>query len=299
MAEEQPHNETTGILYAAGAYILWGAFPLYWRLLDSVPPLEIAINRILWCAIFVGAVTIWRKRLAHIRNILADRKLISALAVSSLLIAANWTIYIFSISMRQVVEAALGYFINPLLSIMLGVFLLGEKISKLRLAAIVLAGVAVTVKAFALGHIPLIALGLALTFGFYGYIRKLTPVDPLDGLFVETGLLFPLTLTAISFLAITGAGAFPKAPLSIDTLLIIGGPVTAVPLALFAAGARRIRLSTLGFVQYFSPTLTLLIATLAFGEPFTRSDAIVFGCVWTALLLVGLEGRIGRFLPSP
>jgi chloramphenicol-sensitive protein RarD len=289
MTTQEHPNETAGILFASGAYVLWGMFPLYWRLLDSVPPLEIATHRILWCALLVGAVTLWRGRIGGVWRIVRTKKLISALTVSSLLIAANWTIYIYSISMRDVVEAALGYFINPLLSILLGVVLLGERISKLRLAAVLLATVALIVKTVTIGHVPLIALGLALTFGFYGYIRKLTPVDAIDGMVVETGILFPFTLAAITLMALNGTGAFPKASLSTNALLIFGGAVTAVPLALFAAGARRMRLSTLGFVQYFSPTITLLVATLAFGEPFGRLDLIVFGCIWIALILVGLE----------
>ncbi len=191
-------------------------------------------------------------------------------------------------------EAALGYFINPLLSILLGVFFLKERLSRLRLAAVVLAGAGLALKAVALGHVPLIALGLAVTFGLYGLVRKLTPVDPIDGLFFETGLLFPLVAAVVLFWAATGTGTFPAAPIGVDALLIVGGAVTAVPLALFAAGARRIRLSTLGFVQYLSPILTLLVATLIFGEPFTAVDAAVFGCIWLALALVGLDGRLGR-----
>jgi chloramphenicol-sensitive protein RarD len=285
-------EETAGILFASAAYVLWGMFPLYWRLLDAVPPLEIAIHRILWCALFVGAATLLRGRWGHVWGIACTGRLIRALTISSLLIAANWTIYIFSISLHRVVEASLGYFINPLLSILLGVLLLGERISKLRLAAVVLAGVAVAVKAVALGHVPLIALGLAVTFGFYGYVRKLTPVDAVDGLTIETALLFPFSLLIVAGMTVAGRGSLVTAPFSIYALLILGGAVTAVPLALFAAGAKRIKLSTLGFVQYFSPIITLLIATLVFGEPFTRIDAIVFGCVWAALVLVGIEGRL-------
>jgi chloramphenicol-sensitive protein RarD len=183
-----------------------------------------------------------------------------------------------------------------LLSIVLGVALLGERLSRVKLAAIALAAVAVGVQAVEVGHVPWIALSLALTFGFYGYVRKLTPVDPLDGLTVETCLLFPLTLGTVAFLAWQGTGAFPAAHFSTDALLVLAGPVTAVPLALFAAGVRRLRMTTLGFLQYLSPTITLAVATLVFGEPFTLADAATFGCVWVALILVGLEGRIARLV---
>jgi len=154
----------------------------------------------------------------------------------------------------------------------------------------VLAGAAVTVQAFELGHIPWIAPALALSFGLYGYFRKLTPVDALDGLTIETWVLFPITLFLVAFWRIKGTGAFPSPQLGIDALLILGGPLTALPLACFAAGARRIRLSTLGFLQYLSPSITLVLAIFGFGEHFTRVDAITFGCVWVALLLIAAEG---------
>jgi chloramphenicol-sensitive protein RarD len=293
---KQPPNETAGILYAGAAYSLWGLFPLYWELLSVVPPIELSIHRMLWCALFAAGVTAARGRLGMVWRVVRTRRLIAALALSSVLIAANWTIYIWSIASHHIVEAALGYYINPLLSIVLGVALLGERLSRVKLAAIALAAVAVGVQAVEVGHVPWIALSLALTFGFYGYVRKLTPVDPLDGLTVETCLLFPLTLGTVAFLAWQGTGAFPAAHFSTDALLVLAGPVTAVPLALFAAGVRRLRMTTLGFLQYLSPTITLAVATLVFGEPFTLADAATFGCVWVALILVGLEGRIARLV---
>jgi chloramphenicol-sensitive protein RarD len=293
-ADNAPPNEAAGILYAGAAYSLWGLFPLYWDLLSVVPPIELSIHRMLWCALFAAGVTAARGRLKHILHILSIRRLIWPLVLSSVLIAANWTIYIWSIAAHHIVEAALGYYINPLLSIALGVALLGERLSRLKLAAIALAAIAVGVQAVEVGHIPWIALGLALSFGFYGYVRKLTPVDPLDGLTVETCLLFPLTLGVVAFLAWKGTGAFPAAHFSTNALLVLAGPVTAVPLALFAAGARRLRMTTLGFLQYLSPTITLAVATLVFGEPFSATDAATFGCVWAALILVGLEGRFAR-----
>jgi chloramphenicol-sensitive protein RarD len=294
--DNAPPNETAGILYAGAAYSLWGLFPLYWELLAVVPPIELSIHRMLWCALFAAGVTAARGRLGMVWRVVRTRRLIAALALSSVLIAANWTIYIWSIASHHIVEAALGYYINPLLSIVLGVALLGERLSRVKLAAIALAAVAVGVQAVEVGHVPWIALSLALTFGFYGYVRKLTPVDPLDGLTVETCLLFPLTLGTVAFLAWQGTGAFPAAHFSTDALLVLAGPVTAVPLALFAAGVRRLRMTTLGFLQYLSPTITLAVATLVFGEPFTLADAATFGCVWVALILVGLEGRIARLV---
>jgi len=287
-----PPNETAGIVYAACAYAIWGVLPIYWDILGGVPPLELSFHRMVWCAVFAFFVTVSRGRLKAVWTAVRVPHLLLALSVSSVLIAANWTIYIFSIADRQLIEASLGYYINPLLSIALGVFMLGEKLTPLRIVAIVLAAGAVAFKSFGLGHFPWIAIGLALTFGFYGYMRKLTPVGALDGLAIETCLLFPFTLGILVFWGVRGTGAFTPARLGTDTLLVLGGPLTALPLALFAAGARRVRMSTLGFLQYVSPSITLLVATLVLGESFTRSDAITFGCVWLALILVAVDGRM-------
>jgi len=283
-------DDSAGIAFAAFAYVAWGIMPLYWRLLDAVPPFELTVHRILWCALTVAGVTLARGRFSRIVSIVQTPRYLGALALTSLLITCNWTIYIYCVATNQLVEASLGYYINPLISIALGVVLLGERLSRVRLAAMVLAGAAVTVQAFELGHIPWIAPALALSFGFYGYFRKLTPVDALDGLTVETWILFPITLFLVTFWKLSGTGAFPSPHLSINTLLILGGPLTALPLACFSAGARRIRLSTLGFLQYLSPSITLVLATFGFGERFTRIDAITFGCVWAALLLIAAEG---------
>lgn len=287
-------NETAGILYAAAAYGLWGVLPLYWHILGNVPPFELSFHRMVWSAVFAVAITLMIGRTRTVWSAVRSRKVLMALTLSSALIACNWTIYIYSIAKAELVEASLGYYINPLLSIALGVLLLGEKLSALRLAAIALAAIAVTVQAFGLGHFPFIAIGLAVTFGFYGYVRKLTPVAAFDGLTVETVIQFPFTAGIILFWAIKGTGAFTLAHPVTDMLLIFGGPLTALPLVLFAAGARRVRMSTLGFLQYLSPSITLLIAILVLGEPFTKGDMATFGCVWLALVLVAIDGQIAR-----
>jgi chloramphenicol-sensitive protein RarD len=289
-------DDATGILLAGFAYAFWGIMPLYWRLLSSVPPLELTVHRIFWCAIFLAFVAVERKRLAPLRAIARDPRLLGTLALTSVLITCNWTLYIYCIATHQLVEASLGYYINPLISIALGVMLFGEAMSRLRLFAVLLACAAVAVKAAGLGHFPWIAPCLALSFGFYGYFRKLTPVDSLDGLTVETWILFPLTAGLLLFWYAHGTSAFPSPDWSKDGLLIFGGPLTALPLSMFAAGARRIRLSTLGFLQYLSPSITLVLAIFGFGERFTPMDGVAFGIVWLALVIVALEGRIGRRL---
>src|ERR1700743_922036 len=243
---DHPH-EGQGILYAGAAYFIWGLVPLYWQMLDGISPVEITLHRILWCALFGVTVTLARRRWSHFVAVMRTPRLLGALAASSLLITANWTIFMYCVTTHQLVDSALGYYLTPLVSIGLGVVLLNEKISRARIAAIGLATVAVAVEAVALGHIPWVAPALALTFGFYGYVRKLTPVDALDGLTIETVLLFPVTLALIAVWAFDGTGAFPSASLTRDGRLVSTGPLTALPLVLFAAGARRIRLTTLGF----------------------------------------------------
>jgi chloramphenicol-sensitive protein RarD len=291
---QQPADEPLGILYAGGTYILWGFVPLYWAMLDGVSPVEITLHRILWGAIFATAFTAIRGRGRRIAAIFRDRAKLAALATSSILIAANWTVFIWCVATHQLVESSLGYYLTPLVSMAAGVLLLGEKISRLRAIAIALAAVAVAVQAFELGHIPWVAPALALSFGFYGYVRKRTAVDSLDGLTVETLLLFLPAAAVLGFFALKGTGAFTLAHPVRDLLLIGGGPVTLVPLVLFAAGARRIRMTTLGFLQYLSPSLTLLVATGLLGETFTRTDGITFAFVWGALVLVALDSQVTR-----
>lgn len=295
----ESHHEFRGALLAGGAYAIWGVVPLYWNLLDGVPPFEITLHRIAWCALTALIVTLARGRLTYLAAIVKSRRLIGALALSSLLISVNWTIYIYCVTSHQLIDASLGYYLTPLVSIALGVTLLGEKVSRLRLLAIALATAAVGVQAFALGHIPWVAPALALTFGFYGYVRKLTPVDALDGLTIETLLLAPVAVGLLVFWGLSGTGAFPSTIALRDILLICTGPLTAIPLVMFAAGARLVRMTTLGFLQYLAPSITLVIATLILHEPFTRTDAIAFGCVWAALILVSVDGRLGFLTRRP
>jgi chloramphenicol-sensitive protein RarD len=294
-AAKHTPDDGVGMFYAAFAYAVWGVMPLYWRMLSSVPPFELTVHRLVWCALVVAGLTFARGRISQIRAIFRQPRLLATLALTSLLISTNWTIYIYCVATHQLVEASLGYYINPFISFALGALVLGEHMSPFRIAAMALAAVAVAAQAIAIGHIPWIAPVLALSFGLYGYFRKLAPVDALDGLTVETWVLFPVTLGLVLFWWSRGTGVFPSHDLGKDALLIGGGPLTALPLTMFAAGARRIRLTTLGFLQYLSPSITLVVATVLLGEKFTRVDMITFGCVWAALIIVGLEGRIRSY----
>jgi len=289
-----PEHDSSGILYATASYVIWGVLPLYWHVLGSVPPFELSMHRMVWCALFGLAVTAGFGRLGHIKAALRQRRVLVALCASSILIAINWTVYIVAVAHHQLVEASRGHDIKPPFSIALGVLFLGERHPALRVAAMVLASVAVAVKVIGLGYFPWIALSLAVSFALYGYVRKQTPVAAFDGLTIETLLLLPITGSSLLYWGFSGTGAFLTGQTWRDVLLVVGGPLTALPLALFAAGARRIRLSTLGFLQYLSPTITLIIAITLLGEGFSRGDATTFGCVWLALVLVALDGRMGR-----
>ena len=294
MNDQKSAGETRGMLLVFASYVIWGLFPLYWRLLDGVASVEIALHRIVWCTVFAGAMMFWRGRWGQVRRILRHKKLAGALALSGSLVAIDWTCYIWGVASRQLVEVSLGLFVTPLFSIFLGVVLLGERISPMRMAALFLGMAALLAQVVAFGHIPWIALGISVCFGLYGYVRKLTPVDPLDGLLIETGLLTPFALVALLVMGALGVGAFRLGAVSTDFFLVFSGVVTAVPLILFVSGARRIRLSSVGFVQYFSPGLTLALAIFGFREKFSVIDAGAFVCLWCALILLALETRLGK-----
>ncbi|HEY4125579.1 MAG TPA: EamA family transporter RarD, partial [Rhizomicrobium sp.] len=245
---DHPHAERTGVVYASAAYLFWAVMPLYWNLLAAIPSVELATHRVLWCAITVSAISFARGRLSHLMQIVRTPKLLGTLALTSILITCNWTIFIYCVETHQLVAASLGYYITPLISIVLGITLLGEHVTPVKLAAIGLATAAVIWQAIQLGYIPWVSPALAFSFGFYGYFRKMTPVDSLDGLTIETCLLFPLTIILVAYWGLNGTGAFPKAGAYINSLLIFAGPLTAIPLVMFAAGARRVRLVTLGFL---------------------------------------------------
>jgi len=298
-SENQHPDESLGIFYAGVAYAVWGIVPLYWRMLRDVNPFELTVQRVFWCALFIAGVTAIRGHTGRVAVIFRSWHLLSILMLTSLLISANWTLFIYCVATNQLVDASLGYYMTPLVSFAMGVAFFGERLSRVRMVAIGLAAAAVILQAISIGHFPWIGPALALSFGLYGTFRKFAPVAALDGLLVETLLLFPLTAGLLAFWVVKGTGAFTLHTPFRDILLIGGGPITAVPLAMFAAGARRIRLTTLGFLQYLSPSVTLALAVFAFHEPFTRASALSFAFVWTALLIVALEGRIARFRPAP
>jgi chloramphenicol-sensitive protein RarD len=277
-----------GLLAAAAAYLIWGLFPLYWKLLSSVPALQIMAHRIVWCALFVALWLVMREGWAWTRTL--SGRLLAMLAGSSALIALNWWLYIWAVNSGHIVETSLGYFINPLVSVLLGVLVLRERLNPRQWLAVAVAAAGVLWLTTQAGRLPWIALLLAASFAGYGLIRKLAVVPSVQGLMVESGLLLVPALLFLAWLSSQGASIFGHANRTTDALLVISGLVTALPLVLFAYGARRIPLSMVGILQYLAPTLQLGLGVLVFHEPFTRMQAIGFGCIWAALLIYAMDG---------
>jgi chloramphenicol-sensitive protein RarD len=282
------NDRSRGLIAATSAFLIWGLLPLYMRALDSVPPVEIMVHRLLWCCLFTLAILLLKGQLRRVPAILRQPHTAGLLLLSALLISANWLVYVWAVSARHVVEASLGYFVNPLVSVLLGVFVLRERLNGIQWTAVAIAGAGVVWLTLNVGRPPWIALVLAFSFAFYGLVRKRVEVDAITGLTVETLLLAPL---AIAFLVWRGGdGAFGAQGGWIDALLLASGVFTAVPLMLFAFGVRRVPLATIGLIQYLGPTLQLLIGVWLFGEAFTHVQALGFGLIWGALALYAIDG---------
>jgi chloramphenicol-sensitive protein RarD len=292
---ESAPSAWSGVVYAAGAYLFWGIFPLYFRALAGVPAPEILAHRIVWSTAFMLLFVTARRHWPEVRRQLTPA-VVARLALSATLISSNWLIYIWAVNAEHVLDASLGYFVNPLVSVLLGVVFLREPLSRRQVAAIALAGAGVLSLVLRAGRFPWVALSLALTFGLYALIRKRVPVDATVGLLTEVVVLAPLALAWLTRLALRGEGHFLESPRR-TALLAASGVVTAVPLMWFAVGVRRLRLATVGILQYLNPTMQFTIAVAVFGEPFTPAHRIAFACIWAALALytseaVGIARRV-------
>jgi chloramphenicol-sensitive protein RarD len=284
----------TGILSAALAFLFWGLFPLYFHAISEVPPLQILAHRMLWSLLFLLIVLAMRKQWSWLRLVRQPRML-GLFAASASLLSINWLIYIWAVNNGHVIEASLGYFINPLVNIMLGYLLLNERLRRLQWLAIGVAALGVLWLAWQAGTIPWIALALAASFGGYGLMRKTAPLGALEGLSFETLVLFPLAAGYVIWLSVNGANAFINTPSTTTRLLLMAaGPITAIPLLLFASGARRIPLSVLGLLQYVTPTLQFMLGVWMFHEAFSAERLVGFALIWLALALFALEGVLHR-----
>lgn len=278
-----------GLIYTVSAFLLWGVIVLFFKQLTHVPSFELIAHRSIWSLIVLAIVITYSKKWPVVIDALKNAKLVLTLAFSSVLIMLNWSLFIWAISNGHIIESSLGYFINPLLNVLIGVLLLNEKLSTPQKIAIGLATVAIVIRLVLAGTFPWIALTLATTFATYGYIRKTINIGASEGLFIELLILLLPVLGFLYYWKINYGLSFLTIDLRTDVLLVAAGVVTAVPLLLFSAGARRIKMTTLGLLQYIAPTIQFCIG-LYYGEAFTSVDAVVFGLIWTGCLVYGLSG---------
>ena len=279
-----------GIIYAALAYICWGLFPLYFKALQSVAPLEVLAHRVVWSLVFVALVLLVQRHWGWLGKVWREPRLVRPFLASATVIALNWFVYIWAVVNDHVVEASLGYFINPLVNVLVGYLVLKERLRPGQWAAVALAGLGVLWLTVLAGKLPWIALVLAFSFASYGLLRKTAPLGALEGLALESSVLAPFALAGLLWAASHGQAAFAVADAGTQWLLAAAGPITAIPLLLFAAGARRIPFSLLGLLQYFGPTLQLLIGVWVFNESFEPARAAGFAAIWMALVVYSAEG---------
>ena len=277
-----------GISFTVAAYLLWGILPIYWKLLNEVPSLEILVHRVVWSFIFVLIIVMILKRkllknFFHVQ--MSQKKTWLGLFLSSLFISINWLIYIFAVNTNHIVEASLGYYINPLVAVLLGVFVLREKINRWQIASFVLAAIGVIYMTLSLGKLPWLSLVLAISFGFYGLSKKLIKVDSILGLLLETLFVLPFALLFLAYLGVNDQQSFFTGSIKNDLFLLGSGIATALPLLWFGIGVQKIPLYMVGFLQYIAPTISLVLGVLVFGESFTKDHVVTFTCIWMAIAI--------------
>jgi chloramphenicol-sensitive protein RarD len=291
-------EQTKGAWYVGLAYTLWGFFPIYWKALAGISPLQLIGHRIVWSflllLVMIGRSKDWTAVWASVRT----PRVLGVYTIAGLAIATNWLIFVWAVAVNQIVEISLGYFINPLLSVVLGMLIFHERLRKLQWMSVALAAAGVLYLTVTLGALPWIALSLATTFCIYGLMKKLAPLGSVHGLALETGILFVPAAIYVIAEHLSGRGAFMHAGALRDVLMFASGPTTAVPLLLFAAGVRRIPLSLVGILQYINPTMQICLGVLLYGEPFTRVQLVGFGLVWTALALFAFDNYVLRRWPQ-
>ena len=279
----------SGPLAAALAYILWGLFPLYIKQIVHVPALEIVLHRSAWSLVFVLGLLVLLRRFAWIGPVLRQPRTLAVFTLSALLLGGNWLLYVWAVNAGRVLDASLGYFINPLINVVLGYFVLKERPRPVQWAAVALAAAGVLWLAVGAGHLPWVSLVLAMSFGLYGLLRKTAPLGAIEGLALETLLLAPLAVGGLLWLALAGQGHFGQGDTATDLWLLAAGPFTAVPLLLFASGARRVSMATLGLLQYLGPSIQFVLGVFLYQEPFSASRSVGFVLIWAALALYSAE----------
>ena len=286
-----------GIWNGLAAYAMWGFFPIYWKLLHEVPALQVIGHRISWSFILLIAVILFTKQWQEFRSVALVPKVIGIYALAGVLLSINWLVYVWGVNSGFIVETSLGYFINPLISVLLGVLFLRERLRTMQWVAVGLAAAGVIYLTFTYGRPPWIALSLAFSFGIYGFVKKMAPLGSLYGLTLETALVSPLALIYLLFVQFAGTGAFLHQGSLTDFLLIGTGAVTSIPLLMFASAARQIPLTMIGILQYIAPTLQFLICVFLYHEPFDQSRLVGFSLVWLALMVFWVENYLANRVP--
>lgn len=284
MSEQQK-----GLIYAITTYIIWGFFPLFWKLLEQVNSIEILLSRIIWSFVFTTLFIFLigqRKTLFQdIKSLWIEKRSFWSLMAASFVISCNWYIYIWAVNHDHVIDTSLGYYINPIITVLCGMIFFKEKLSRAQIAAVVFAFIGVGIMTVSYGKIPWISLLLAFTFATYGVLKKKVPLNETRGLAIETMFVLPIALVYYIYLMSTSETSFMKVDLKLDLLLMVGGVLTAFPLILFAKGAKRLPQSILGFIQYLSPTLILFLGIVLYREPFTKIDLLSFSFIWVGILI--------------
>ena len=274
-----------GFAFALAAYLAWGFLPLYMKAVAFIPAVEVVAHRIVWSVPVAGAILWWLGRTGDLKAALRSPRLLLMATLTASLISVNWAIYVWAIGAGRAVEAALGYYINPLVNVLLGAILLGERLGRPQLAAVGLAVGAVAILTVETRGLPWVSLALAFSFAFYGFFRKTLPLGAAQGFMLEVLILSVPALGFVAYTAMEGTSHFLNDGATAVILLIAAGPITTIPLILYASGAKLLRFSTLGLMQYIAPTIMFLIAVLIFQEPFSRAEATAFGLIWAALAL--------------
>lgn len=297
VVEDVQSEARRGVAAGLIAYTLWGVFPVYFKIIEAVAPTEVLAHRIVWAVPFGALILILRRQWPEVRRAITNRAMLLWLGLSAICITINWFIYIWAVQNEQIFDTSLGYYINPLMYVLVGVSFFGERLRFMQTAAVVLATVGVLVLTISGDAFPWVAISLAVFFTAYGVIRKHVAIGAMPGLFVETTLLFPVAFVWLVWLVLAGQASFGTQDLTLDALLIFAGPITVVPLLLFAVAARRLTLTTIGFMQFLAPTLQFLTGVY-YGETLTTPHLVCFGFVWVAVALFSLDAiTAGRKRP--